>query len=182
MNEEKIDQSEWTYQTSVNDNDHQTVQNVRIIDNQAVITCIKCNKQDRPSQEAFGAIGTIALATCPCGYQFAIQCERRLLHRKSVELDGVFLRTQGLHFRSDSMNYSGKAQIANISKQGIGFFTVGPNQLNVGDQVRLKFTLDNQSRSLITKHVLIKGIQERYAGGQFIGADRHDITLGFYLM
>jgi len=106
----------------------------------------------------------------------------RSFHRKAVKLEGVFMRTQGSNIVSDSINYSGKACITNVSKRGIGFITEGTNNLNTGDQVRIKFTLDNQSKSLITKHVLIKGINEHYAGGQFVGTDRSDITLGFYLM
>ncbi len=179
---EKIDQTPWGYQISTRIDENQSLQNVKVIDDRIVITCPRCNQQDRPSEDDFNPTGKTALVACPCGYQFAVKAEKRRLHRKPVKLEGVFVRTQGQHFRSDSMNYSGKAQIANISKQGIGFFTEGPNHLNSGDQVRIKFTLDNQSRSLITKHVLIKGVQDRYSGGQFIGADRHDITLGFYLM
>ncbi len=83
---------------------------------------------------------------------------------------------------SDSVGHSGKIRITNISKKGIGFLIEGQSSLKTGDQIRAKFTLDNHARSAITKQILVKGVKDHYAGGQFLGADKNDITLGFYLM
>lgn len=175
-------EAKWQYTLALENSEDSDVQKVRIVDDRVLLACPRCMRQDRQKTKDFKAIGKSVLATCPCGFEFVVQSEMRLFHRKPVNLEGVFMRTQGSNFASDSINYSGKARITNVSKRGIGFKTEGPNNLNAGDQVRLKFTLDNQSRSLITKHVLIKGVKEHYAGGEFVGANRSDITLGFYLM
>lgn len=180
--EYQVNETEWQYAKAPESSEDSKAQDVRVVDDRVLITCPRCMRQDYQEPNDFKAIGKSVLATCPCRFQFELKSEMRLFYRKAVDLEGVFVRTKGLNFTSDSINYSGKARITNVSKRGIGFNTEGPNNLSAGDQVRIKFTLNNNSRSLITKHVLIKGVNDYYAGGEFVGADRHDITLGFYLM
>jgi len=172
----------WQYQKVSGDHSASETLKVRIIDEKMLITCPRCMRQDQIKPEHLNVIGKTVMATCPCLFQFELKSEMRLYYRKEVDLEGVFLRTKSGNFLSDSIDYSGKVGISNISKKGLGFFTEGPSDLRVGDQVRIKFTLDNQARSAITKQVLIKGVKNHYAGGQFVGPDKNDITLGFYLM
>ena len=155
---------------------------VPIIDGKMIITCPQCMRQDQISPERFTAIGKTVVATCPCRFQFDLTAEMRSYYRKKVDLEGVFLQTKSKNLMSDSSGYSGKIRITNISKKGLGFLTECQNHLRVGDQVRVKFTLDNHAHSLITKQALIKGVKEQYVGAQFLGSDKNDITLGFYLM
>ncbi len=155
---------------------------IPIIDGKMVITCPQCMRQDQISLERFTAIGKTIMATCPCRFQFYLTAEMRSYYRRDVDLEGVFLQTKSKNLMSDSSGYSGKIHITNISKKGLGFLTEGRSHLRIGDQVRVKFTLDNHAHSLITKQALIKGVKEQYVGAQFIGSDKNDITLGFYLM
>lgn len=172
----------WQYQEISGDHSAFETLKVRIIDEKMLITCPRCMRQDQIRPEHFNVIGKTVMATCPCLFQFELKSEMRSYYRKEVDLEGVFLRTKSENFLSDSIDYSGKVGITNISKKGLGFVTEGPSDLRVGDQIRIKFTLDNQARSAITKQVLIKGVKDHYAGGQFVGPDKNDITLGFYLM
>jgi hypothetical protein len=139
-------------------------------------------QQDQISPERFSSIGKTVMATCPCQFQFDLTPEMRSYYRKDVDLEGVFLQTKSKNLMSDSSGYSGKIRITNLSKKGLGFLTEGNSHLRIGDQIRTKFTLDNHAHSLITKQVLIRGVKEQYVGGQFLGSDKNDITLGFYLM
>jgi len=179
---EKTKEPEWQYQKIYRDYSASGIQTVRIIDDKILITCPRCMRQDHISPEHFKSIGKTVMATCPCGFQLKLKTEMRSYHRKKVNLEGVFLRTKGKNFLSDSIDYTGKIHIANISKKGLGFVTEGPNNLSIGDNIRAKFTLDNQARSVISKQVIIKGLKKNYAGGQFVGPDKDDIALGFYLM
>ena len=147
-----------------------------------VITCPQCMRQDHISSKRFTSMGKTIMATCPCRFQFDLTAEMRSYYRKNVDLEGVFLQTKSKNLMSDSSGYSGKIRIANISKKGLGFLTEGQSHLRIGDQIRVKFTLDNHAHSLITKQVLIKGVNRQCVGGQFLGSDKNDITLGFYLM
>jgi hypothetical protein len=155
---------------------------VPLIDQQMQLTCPQCMGQDMVDLPVVEALGKQAKAICGCGYQFVFMPEQRGFYRKSVALEGIFRRVKDARVVSDSLNYEGKLQITNLSKQGLGFVVLGANDLNVGDRVRVRFTLDNIAQSQITKTIEIRSSRDEYAGGRFIGTDKDDITLGFYLM
>jgi hypothetical protein len=155
---------------------------VPLIDQRVQVTCPQCMAQDMVDLSLVEELGKQVSAICGCGHQFVFIPEQRGFYRKPVTLEGVFLRKQGTRVVSDSMAYEGKMQITNLSKQGLGFTVFGSNNLQLDDEVRVRFTLDNIAQSQITKNVKIKGLKDQYAGGRFIGTDKDDITLGFYMM
>ncbi len=180
--QEEKETSKWQYIKADSDSPSPEIMKIPIIDGKLVITCPQCMQQDQISPERFSSIGKTVMATCPCQFQFDLTPEMRSYYRKDVDLEGVFLQTKSKNLMSDSSGYSGKIRITNLSKKGLGFLTEGNSHLRIGDQIRTKFTLDNHAHSLITKQVLIRGVKEQYVGGQFLGSDKNDITLGFYLM
>ena len=155
---------------------------VPLVGDNLLITCPQCMRQDQISQADFSRQGKIVHAECICRYGFYVTAEQRSYYRKKVALEGVFIRTKGAQVLSESVGYEGKMQITNLSKKGLGFVTLGPSNLELGDEVRVKFILDNAAHSHISKELKIRGVQGSYAGGRFIGTDKDDVTLGFYLM
>ncbi len=173
---------EWQYAPLADDRAEVDLITVPLIDDRMQVTCPQCLSQDQVDLSVVESLGKRAEVTCACGHIFCITPEQRGFYRKTVALDGVFLRTKEVQVVSDSLGYEGKLRITNLSKQGLGFMTLGRNNLQVGDEVRVRFTLDNVAQSQIAKDVEIKGTQGQYAGGRFLGSSKDDITLGFYLM
>jgi hypothetical protein len=72
--------------------------------------------------------------------------------------------------------------VKNISSMGIGFETYNPHDLAEGDAVRVRFALDDAKRSEIERDVTVRGVRDRYIGGEFSDPNLYDKALGFYLM
>ena len=66
---------------------------------------------------------------------------------------------------------------------GIGFTSLNRVRDQVGDVLKVVFTLDKVPPEIIDKKAVVRNIQDNYIGCEFIeepgGSDR---TLGFYLM
>lgn len=147
----------------------------------ANLACKHCNRQKLLDISEIRSIGTQLKATCVCGIPMYIKIELRREHRKTVSLDGVFIRGPGdrLALKSDDW---GRIQIRNLSRRGIGFKVFGKPDLCVDDRFQVKFTLDNTAGSVIQKEVRVRSVVEEVFGCQFEGQDPCDVTLGFYMM
>lgn len=147
----------------------------------ANIACRDCNRQKLLDISEIRAIGTRLKATCACGKTMYIKVELRREHRKSVDLEGVFIRGPGdrLALKSDDW---GRIRICDLSRSGIGFKAFDKPDVRVNDRFRVKFTLDNTARSVIQKQVVVRSVTQETIGCQFTGQDPCDVTLGFYMM
>jgi len=175
-------QIKWRYESVHEEVPESEVLTIPLIDDHVLISCPQCLGQDQTDLATMDELGKPVKAVCACGYMFYITPEQRNFYRKTVSLEGVFLRTKESGVVSDSLGYEGKLRIINLSRQGLGFTTLGINNLHVGDEVRVIFTLDNVAQSQIVKELEIKGVRDQYAGGRFLHTDKDDVTLGFYLM
>ena len=72
--------------------------------------------------------------------------------------------------------------VKNISLSGIGFETLTGHQLKVGDEVTVKFALDDVSHSVIKKKVIVRVVKDKYLGCEFKEPAQYDKALGFYLI
>jgi len=72
--------------------------------------------------------------------------------------------------------------VRNISLTGIGFETLSPHGLGKGDEIRVRFTLDDAKQSEIERDVIVRVVKDKYIGGEFSDPNLYDKTLGFYLM
>jgi PAS domain S-box-containing protein len=147
----------------------------------ATIACKHCNRQKLLDISDIRAIGTRLKATCACGNEMYINVELRREHRKTVKLEGVFIRGHGdrLALKSDDW---GRILIDNISRHGVGFKVLGRQDVRVNDRFRIKFTLDNTAGSVIQKKVVVRSVAEETVGCQLVGSDACDVTVGFYMM
>lgn len=147
----------------------------------ANLACRHCNRQKLLDISEIRTLGTQLMATCICGNAMYVKIELRREHRKTVSLDGVFIRGPGdrLALKSDDW---GRIQVCNLSRRGIAFKTLGDQDIRVDDRFRVKFTLDNTAGSVIQKQVVVRSIAEGVVGCQFEGKDTCDVSLGFYMM
>ena len=147
----------------------------------ASLACSHCNRQRQLDISEIRVIGTQLKVTCICGNVTFIKVELRREHRKTVNLDGIFIRGPGdrLALKSDDW---GRIQIYNLSRRGVGFKVTGTPDIREGDRLRVKFTLNNTTESIIQKAVVVRSVAGDMIGCQFEGQDACDVTLGFYMM
>ena len=147
----------------------------------ANIACKHCNRQKLLDISEIRAVGTRFKATCSCGKTMYVKIELRREHRKSVTLEGVFIRGPGDRIALKSDDW-GRIQICDLSRNGIGFKAFDRPDMRVDDRFRVKFTLDNTARSVVQKQVVVRSVAKEAIGCQFVGQDPCDVTLGFYMM
>jgi hypothetical protein len=56
------------------------------------------------------------------------------------------------------------------------------HNLQIGEQIDLRFVLDNDIRSEITKKAIVRHVQGRSIGAEFCDLKAYDKELGYYLM
>jgi hypothetical protein len=101
-----------------------------------------------------------------------VSLEYRGAYRKETDLRG--------HYTKLPVSW-GEMTVKNISLTGMGFETSGEHHLKEGDEVTVKFTLDDASGSVIKKKAVVRSIQDKYIGCEFERSAEYDKTLGFYL-
>ena len=66
---------------------------------------------------------------------------------------------------------------------GLGFTALNRVRVQVGDMLKVKFTLDKKPQEIVEKDVIVRTIQDNYIGCEFTQESAfRDRTLGFYLM
>lgn len=147
----------------------------------ANVACKNCNRQKRIDISEIRTLGTRIKATCVCGNEMFFKVELRREHRKTVNLEGVFIRGPGDRIAMKSDDWGG-IRIHNLSRNGIGFTCLDNQDIRVKDRFRVKFSLDNTARSMIQKEVLVRSVIDERVGCQFTSTDACDVTLGFYML
>lgn len=146
--------------------------------NTASITCPQCRKSRNINVEKYRYRRHTIKVRCSCHHNFAVLLDFRKHFRKETNLEGTFvLVPPGVG--------SGKLNVLNLSKIGIGFsigFAAdGAYRIVPGHKVRVTFQLDNKKQTVISKTVTIRTINDTYIGGEFDLNEAFDKDLGFYL-
>ncbi len=151
-------------------------------DGKYLMTCPQCAFQDTVSARLFEMMGSAVRVQCPNNHRFRIIRELRTIYRKQVRLEGYF--AQALHNgnKLTSGDVWGPMVVQNLSKAGLNFTCGNANQLRIGDQLQVRFNLDNANQTLIKKAVIVKSVHADTVGCQFEGTDRYDAALGFYFL
>jgi hypothetical protein len=123
---------------------------------------------------------------CPCGTVYGINLNFRKHYRKEVSIGGYYTSDAGAAGWTDDGNLPTvpiNCRIKNISMGGLGFIALSKIRVQVGDELKVKFTLDKTPPEIVEKNVIVRTIKDNYIGCQFIEESGYtDRTLGFYLM
>ena len=146
-------------------------------DNTTVITCPHCKAQKEINVEPFTGSKSRIKIKCKCKNVFITQVEYRKRHRKKTNLPGTYVN----HSRRNS---SGLLHVTNVSVSGLEFATLDMDQFTDGDEVTVKFNLDDEHRTEIIKDVTVVDVREKSVGCEFArgGEFAFDGPLGFYIM
>ena len=144
-------------------------------DDTAALLCPNCGASKTANVAKFKDRRDPLKIRCKCGSTFSVSFEFRRAHRKETNLSGQYCRLSAReHWNSMT--------VRNISSTGIGFETPRPHGLRKGEEIRVKFTLDDVKHSEIQKDVTVKVSKDKYVGGEFSDPALFDKALGFYLM
>jgi hypothetical protein len=100
--------------------------------------------------------------------------ETRERYRKKVTLLGGYIKKE-----SDLM---GDMIVEDLSFTGLSFVTMSEHSLEIGDTLRLKFRLDDPTMTEISRNGVVRYIQGRTVGVEFVSSASLDWALGFYLL
>lgn len=145
--------------------------------NTAAIKCPGCAKVKIVSVEQLKGKAHIVNAKCSCGMTFKVSIDFRRTYRKVVSLAGhIRILSRGGGWLIVSLR--------NISTGGLGLFMPVNYGIPVGEELVVKFTLDDRHHTLIERKVVVRLVDGTFLGCEFIGPVRHDQekAIGFYLM
>jgi len=153
-----------------------------------VIQCPKCRKTKVISAVKY--IGNQRFKVkCSCGLVFGVELDFRQTYRKKSNLDGYVVKLFSGK-RQPQLLYESKTtdsnplncKIISISKNGITLTTVDKHGIGIGDDIKVKFTLDNSASTEIEKRAHVKWVKNKLIGCEFFETYKNDVTLGFYFL
>jgi hypothetical protein len=147
------------------------------VDKDGVVTfvCPKCSESQRESVAQYkDQTGNIKVE-CKCSNVYEVQLEFRKSFRKETFLDG-------LYYRASHPGDWGKMTIRDLSLGGCRFETSKAHLLDLGEEIKLEFVLDDPRRSNIRKKAVVSAIEGRLVGCKFSDPPGSiDSELGFYM-
>ena len=141
---------------------------------QAVIVCPDCfRKKTVPVEKFRGKLSTVKVR-CSCSHQFQVTLEFRRHYRKNTTLNSCF------QIEPPSKS-GGISEIINLSKSGVCFIVRGVHDIQVGQLGSIEFTLDNRKQTELEKHVIVRNVDGKKIGCEFLDQVDYERELGFYL-
>ena len=134
--------------------------------NQFKFVCSQCGYTKRINTEKyFNLKKSLKISIkCKCGELETAYLERRNNTRKTSEFDGKFF-----HSDINAKLNCGDIKVCNISADGMGFMVLENlnNSIKPGDDIIVKFRVNNMPRSLITKKASVINIQGNFLNVKF---------------
>jgi len=152
------------------------------LDGKYEMTCPQCGFQDTVPEKLFELMGSAVRVQCPCSHRFRIIRELRSNFRKAVRLEGYFAQARQNGNKLAPGEVWGPMVVQNLSKTGLQFKCGNAGLLQAGDNLQVRFNLDNANQTLIKKSVVVRSIFADTVGCQFEGGDQYDAALGFYFL
>ena len=159
---------------------------VFVVGGNIIIHCPACGKVKEVSVTKFKDLKHSLTIRCVCKNKFQIHLDFRRKYRKSTALPAHFEKFSNLEVKKSVVPKSPypNCKVVNISLSGIGLYVYGRHYIEKGNELRVKFKLDDKHNSLIDRTVMVKIVDKDYVGCEFNDTDPcfYNKTLGFYLM
>ncbi len=144
-------------------------------ENHTVFTCPHCQRTHRVPVAAQKGVNHKLIANCKCLNRFEVNLNFRQFYRKEVNLAG---EVQNLS--TDSTNWHAVV-VADLSLGGLRFKTSGPEDIEIGHRLYVRFTLDDQQANEIEKEARVINIKGDYYGCEFLNLAYQEQELGYFL-
>jgi glyoxylase-like metal-dependent hydrolase (beta-lactamase superfamily II) len=164
------------------------VHNINVQKNKRVIlSCPDCLLAHEISVDKYIGRQHFLTVNCPCGSSYGVNLNFRKHYRKMTSIGGYYTvenaKKGGWLDAGKDSTIPINCRIKNISMGGLGFTPLNRMRVQMGDRLRVMFTLDKVSPEVMEKDVIVRTIQDNYIGCEFVEeAGYKDRTLGFYLM
>ena len=145
-------------------------------DNSGLFVCPRCKTEKRAEVSKFrGCISPIRVK-CPCGSTFAVSLEFRRAPRKGTDLVGYFCPFP------ESGDWE-EMVVENVSFGGLMFLPLTHHTIREGDQVKVRFRLDDERRSEIERTAVVRReTPDHSLHCSFNDRSAYAKALGFYFM
>ena len=146
---------------------------------QANFICTACRRQWKKDVSKFYNIQKqIRLkVNCKCGNSWTCVLEKRRHIRKAVSSLGTYTYTP-----PGRSAYKGNMEVLDISLRGLKIKLDREWQFKIGELMEVAFSLDNKTKKVLKRIVVIKNIDKRNIGVSFRDVNRNDPDIGFYLL
>jgi len=163
------------------------IQNLNVRKDKSItLSCPDCLLAREISVQKYMGAKHFLAVNCPCGTTFGVNLNFRKYYRKDVSIGGYYTAAgddTGWVAADSSTAGPINCRIKNISMGGLGFTTLKLVRAQVGDTLKVKFTLDKVPPEIVEKEVIVRTIKDNYIGCEFSKESGfNDRTLGFYLM
>ncbi|KAF0190189.1 MAG: PilZ domain-containing [Desulfobulbaceae bacterium] len=164
-------------------------------DDTAIIQCPECHLAKTISVGEFRSSRHSIKVRCTCGHSYPVDLDFRRSYRKKTSLAGLYethtkelddkhwkkTRLTGVYTIQHPASGDGHMQVTNLSTGGLQFITSSKHTIEVGQQVRVSFTLDDRKQTEIIIIVTIQSVNGSVIGCQFVGNEPLEQALRFYL-
>ena len=181
----KIDHE--TVHKTVEKKESMPVQNLNVRKDKLVtLSCPDCLLVREISVEKYTGRKHFLTVNCPCGVTYGVNLNFRRYYRKDVSIGGYYTTEKSDVGSAQAGNVPTvpiNCRIKNLSMGGLGFTGLKQVRVQLGDTLKVKFTLDKVPPEIVEKEVIVRTIQDNYIGCEFTEESGYtDRTLGFYLM
>jgi len=139
------------------------------------LVCPQCGLAREINLSSLPDIGKVYKVKCKCIQPFSVAFDRRKEKRKETNLIGSYSFEHSI--RDNIIDVIG------ISRGGLAFIRTDKITLKIGDQIVVRFNLDNLEKDIIESNITIRNIFNNRVCGEFVdmrgGMNR---TLGFYVL
>ncbi len=97
---------------------------------------------------------------CKCQSHFRVSFEFRKAPRQETDIQGYYATLS----HGDEWK---KMLVTNISVGGVGLLTHAMHELNIGDQLKVRFSLNAVRRSLVEKDAVVRWVADGNIGCEF---------------
>ena len=146
------------------------------VDGKVTLICPACSVPKSTSVASFKGKCHFLKVRCPCGNVFRVQLDFRQQHRKTTDLQGVYVcvKPPGLG--------GGRMTVKDISRGGVGIEVIESHNLQVGCILEITFNLDDRKKTQIKKKTVVRSITDNFIGCQFTDEELYEKEIGFYLI
>jgi len=141
-----------------------------------MICCPFCNLKKRMAANKFKGKKHRIGVRCKCGERFQVQFNYRKSYRKNVTIAGEFRTLLPTASAGKMM------QVCDLSRYGLRIKMVDPAVVHRGDEILVKFILDDSKRTSISTKVAVRFVKDEFLGCEFTELSHYEKALGFFLM
>jgi hypothetical protein len=144
-------------------------------DETATLICPACKTVKHITAGKFRQGKHAVTVHCICQQTFNVLFDFRKYYRKQVNLPGTY------EIISKGSIGGSVIQINNISRSGLRFTVSGLHRIEEGQKLRVEFELNDKKKTLLTREVIVKEVQQNTIGCQFKENVEMEKDLGFFL-